>query len=39
MVFHKLGHEAFAVDDFHKAHNTDLAIQERLGVFELKYLK
>jgi len=37
MDFHKLGNEAFAVDDFHKAHDEDLAVQERFGVFELKY--
>ena len=37
MDFHKLGNEAIEVDDFHKAHNEDLAVQERFGVFELKY--
>ncbi len=37
MDFHRLGDEAFTVDDFHKAHDEDLAVQERFDVFELKY--
>ena len=37
MDFHKLGNEAFEVEDFHKVHNEDLAIQEKFGVFEIKY--
>ncbi len=37
MDFHRLGDEGFTVDDFHKAHDEDLAVQERFDVFELKY--
>ena len=37
MDFHKLDSEDISMEELAKAHDEDLAIQERFGVFELKY--
>jgi AraC-like DNA-binding protein len=37
MDFHKLDSSDISMEELAKAHDEDLAIQERFGVFELKY--
>ena len=37
MDFHNLDSEDISMEELAKGHNEDLAIQERFGVFELKY--
>ena len=37
MDFHKLDRDDISMEELDKTHNEDLAIQERFGVFELKY--